>query len=611
ELWRPGVEALVGKAATDALFPVNSPIVQPIQPNGSPAPRFEFQRIPDPAPLISDANELARLLGPLDGAQDFARPAQASNNWAVSPSRTANGYALLSGDPHLDLTMPSIWYEVHISVPGEMDVHGVTIPGLPVVLIGFNRNVAWSMTNTGADVIDYYRETVDDENQPTRYLLDGEWKDLEYRIEEYRNPDGELIATDTVRYTHRGPIRNSDGQLFSMRWTMLEHALSVEPFLDAATSENVQEILTATSPYPGPAQNIIMADRAGNIAIRSTGLYPLRPGNGNGTDLRDGSSSASDWLGYWPLEDYPASVNPAQGFLASANQQPLDPAVGRPYLGAHWPTPWRAMRINELLADDSLVTPDRMRQFQTDPGNAKAELFLPAFLEAARGRNDLDEARRLLEQWDRRYTKDSQRAILFELALSELELRTFDELLLPETSRLAARPNQTVLAGLLRDRTSSWWDDRTTSDTVETRDDILAASLNAALENALRRYGNPDDGGWVWSEIRKNNVRHLLGIPALSRLGLAVQGGSGNLNPSSGSGGHGASWRMVVELGPEIKAWATYPGGQSGNPASPWYANRIDQWAEGELDSVLFPLRRSDLGKENVAGVLTLNPGAR
>jgi len=540
-----------------------------------------------------------------------AGPARASNNWAVSPGRTAGGYALLSGDPHLELTLPSIWYEVHMVVPGEMDVHGVAIPGLPTVAIGFNRDVAWSLTNTGADVLDFYRETVDNEERPTRYMLDGEWQPLERRIEEYRDPKGAVIATDTVRYTHRGPLRMTEAGPLSMRWTMLDHALSMAPFLDAAGSTNVEQWLSAMAPYPGPAQNMIVADREGNIAIRSTGLYPIRPDNGDGRVVRDGSTSASDWLGYWPLEDFPTSVNPAQGFLASANQQPLDPALGRPYLGANWPVPWRAMRINELLAADSQVTPDAMRRYHTDPGNVKADLFVPAFLDAARGTSDLDEARRLLGEWDRRYTKDNERAILFELALNELDFRTFDELFLPDGRRLARRPSRSVLAGLLEDPASSWWDDRRTADRIETRDDILAASLEAALELAIQRYGDPADGGWRWSAVRRNNVTHLLGLPALSRRGLPVQGGSGNLNPSSGNGNHGASWRMVVEMGPEVRAWATYPGGQSGNPASPRYADRIDQWVAGELDDVLFPRERGDLAEDDVAGVLTLRAGPR
>ena len=125
----------------------------------------------------------------------------ASNNWAVSPSRSATGHALLAGDPHLDLTLPSIWYEAHLVVPGALDVYGVTIPGAPPVVIGFNRDVAWTFTNTGAEVVDYYVESEEDDMQPTRHRVDGASRPIEPREEEYRGQNGETIATDTVYYT--------------------------------------------------------------------------------------------------------------------------------------------------------------------------------------------------------------------------------------------------------------------------------------------------------------------------------------------------------------------------------------------------------------------------
>ena len=163
ELWRGRVERLVGKAASDWLFPVNSQIEEPIRPNGSNRTRFEFTLPPDP---IESQTLVAREMDDGPWYQAAAEPglpdgALGSNNWAVAGTRSATGFPLLSGDPHLDLTLPSIWYEVHLIVPGDLDVYGVTIPGLPGVIIGFNRDVAWSFTNTGADVLDFYRETFD------------------------------------------------------------------------------------------------------------------------------------------------------------------------------------------------------------------------------------------------------------------------------------------------------------------------------------------------------------------------------------------------------------------------------------------------------------------
>jgi len=184
----------------------------------------------------------------------------------------------------------------------------------------------------------------------------------------------------------------------------------------------------------------------------------------------------------------------------------------------------------------------------------------------------------------------------------------WDELVPPGEQGRVATPGPAVLYELLQYPESEWWDDRRTTE-VERRDLVLATSLRDALRTVRDDLGPPDEGGWRWDEVRHANIRHLLGFTAWSALRLPVQGGPGNLNPSSGGGGHGASWRMVVELGPEVRAWSTYPGGQSGNPASPWYDDRIAQWVDGELDAVLFPVNPSQLGPAGVAGALTLTAG--
>ena len=463
-------------------------------------------------------------------------------------------------------------------------------------------------------MLDFYRETLDNPVRPTQYQLDGEWRPLEWRVEEYYGPDGEVLAVDTVYFTHRGPVALTGDEPLSMRWVVLEESGTTRALVDAARAGSVTEWLEAMESWFVPAQNGIVADAEGNIAIRSMGRFPIRPDNGNGTQIRDGSRSASEWQGFWPLSRYPFALNPERGFLASANQQPLDPGVYDGYLGVNWPSPWRAMRIAKLLRADSQVTPDAMRGYHTDPGNAKADLFVPAFLEAAQRvlsrvpDSGLEEAVRLLGEWDRRYTKDNERAVLFESAMGELTRKTWDELVTPGTGQRVATPGQSMLAQLLAFPENVWWDDRRTPDVVEKRDDILAASLEAALESTMEAYGPPESGGWRWDGIRHTNIRHLLGFSALSALNLPVQGGPGNLSPSAGDGSHGASWRMVVELAPEVRAWTTYPGGQSGNPASPWYDNRISQWVDGELDSVLFPQRENDLAGEDVAAILTLRP---
>ena len=629
EVSRALAASRVGAAAATALFPDNSPIQEPIQPNGHNGARYDFTPLPAPGtPDTGTASMLAAAANdfmPASGAEARSRMPDddprlfSSNNWAVSPKRSATGNALLAGDPHLELTVPSIWYEAHLVVAGGLDVYGVTIPGAPGIVIGFNRDLAWSLTNTGADVLDFYTETVDDAAQPARYQVDGEWRPLERRIEQYRGTRGEIIGTDTIYFTRRGPMRREHGRWLSMRWTVLERSNEPFAFQMAAKARSVDEFQRAMGRwFWSPAQNMVVADRHGSIGIRSTGRFPVRPGGASGTAIRDGSKSESDWRGYLPPEFAPQARDPEQGYVASANQQPIDPK-GAPYwLGGEY-DPWRAIRINQLLRANAHMTVDAMRAMQTDPGSARADYFMPYYLAAGRDpvvrraagidTARLREAVTLLGEWDRRYTRENTRAVLFEAALRETVRRTWDELLVTGSTERVATPGSAVLAELFADSANVWWDDRRTPGTVETRDDILAASLVAALDSTRAHYGSPAGKGWTWSRIRRANLWHPLRLKSLSALELPVQGGPSTLSPSSGSGIFGPSWRMVVDASPsDLAAWGTYPGGQSGNPASARYLDHLPRWLAGELEPLVVPRWIPDLSEEATSSRLTLRP---
>jgi penicillin amidase len=596
--------AIVGPAAADALYPVHSPIQEPIVPNGQTVARFDAFQLPPPgehgmdppapAPAPAESTGMAAestLSGFLRDSRSFP-DAVGSNNWAVAPHRTAAGYALLAGDQHLDLSLPSLWYEAHLVIPDSLDVYGVTIPGATGIIIGFNRDVAWTFTNAEADVRDRYIEVVDDTSRPVSYRLDGSWRPLRLEEQRYLDPAGKLLLVDTVRFTHRGPLtRSREGGWMSTRWTVLEAGGELAQLSGAARAATALAWLDSMAAYQAPAQNMLVADRGGVIAIRSTGRFPLRPVV-RGDLVQRGDTTASDWPGDWPLADLPQAVNPLQGYLASANQEPIDPRVNPRYLGADWYSPWRAIRINELLRKDSAVTPDAMRRYQTDPGSPAADVFVPAFFSAARRfpeRDSLQRAAALLAQWDRRYTRDNTRAVLYEAAIRETQRLLWDELRGPPgTERPPHDPGLAIVAALLRDPGSVWWDRRSTR-AVEDRDEILARALVTAMVETERRYGPPEGDGWRWDRIRHANIWHLLHLRGLSALEVPVQGGQSTLNPSSGPGSFGPTWRMVVELGPEIRAWGIYPGGQSGNPASSRYADRVRTWSEGQLDTLFVP----------------------
>jgi penicillin G amidase len=616
ELRLARVQALVGQAAAESVFPVNSSIRQPIQPYGSGVSVVPSGIAPPGAAdssALESASAIARVLDDLRVRN--GELAVGSNNWAVAPSRSATGHALLAGDPHLELTLPSIWYEVHLVIPGRLDVYGVTIPGAPIVTIGFNRDIAWTFTNTGADVVDLYHETVDDSIAPGNYLLDGRWHPVSRTVEVFRDRSGAELSRDTLYRTHRGPLRSEGGRWLSMHWTALDTigtAGQLGTFAAAAKARSVDEFFAGSANYPVPAQNMIVADRSGNIGIRSTGRYPIRPGNGLGTVVRDGSSRSSDWVGNLPLERYPQAINPAQGFLVSANQQPVDPRDNPAYLGSNWPAPWRALRINALLAGDSGHTLESMRAIQTDAGSARVDAILPAMLDAASSPMadaDSREAARLLRDWNRSYRSNDNRAVLFERVMSQLNAKLWDELVPPDdtSGRRVASPSTEMIAVLLMDSTNGWWDVRGTP-AVERRDEILRAAMAAGLRDARARWGEPGDERWLWGKASPRNIYHLLRIPSFSETGLSADGGPSTISPRDDDGTHGASWRMIVELGPVPSARVIYPGGQSGNPVSARYADRIPRWLRGELDTPLVPTTASDIPGGRISSTLTILP---
>jgi penicillin amidase len=633
-------KALVGDAAAKGLLELDSPVQEPIQPMPRAEPRtLPFVQAPPGAPDTLAVRLLASLTprgrstaSPLHwaGAESLELREQrafASNNWAVAPGKSTTGHALLAGDPHLELTLPSIWYEVHLVVPGELEVGGVTIPGLPGVTIGYTPRFAWSFTNTGADVMDFWRETVDNDAAPTKYELDGALVPFEdIRVETYRSATGVVLGVDTIRFTHRGPVSREGSQWLSMRWTVLEATSEITSFLQAVRAPSARAFLDSMARYyKAPAQNMIAADTFGTIAIRSTGRYPIRADSGRGLEILDGRTRRADWIGDWPVTWYPQAENPAQGFLASANQAPIDPAVPRPYLGVdrHYEI-WRALQINRLLRAKEKVSPDDMRAFHTDPSSVRADRLVPYFLAAAQSRvaagdtsASLARAAALLGQWDRRYTRENTGARLFETAFSRSRALTLDELIPAGKSERSTTSSEAWQLALLADSANAWWDDKRTTDRRESRDEILAKALAGAYDTLRVQFGAPDSVPWTWGTLSPARVLHLLRLPGFSVDTLAINGGRGTLNPSAGSSygsNFGASWRMVVELSAPLRVRAVYPGGQSGNPGSPRYTDRLAMWADGQLDSVRTPRSPQELAPSDVRATLRLTPataGAR
>jgi penicillin amidase len=594
ELDREWIAARVGDTAAAALLPAVSPIQAPVVPED---PRSSLPwRLPPPR-LGRKAAAPARIAD-VGRSEDLRA---GSNNWVAGPGRTRDGTALLAGDPHLSLTLPSIWYEADIHSRQGLDVYGVTIPGAPTVLIGFTPGVAWSFTNSSGDFVDRYDERVDDDTHPTRHQVDGVWKPVTERVEAYTDARGDIIAVDTLYATWRGPLIKSPAGWRSIRWTVLEVQDPFRSYLQMQHARTVADWVDAQAHHEAPSQNGVAADTAGHIAEATVGRYPRRPGNDGGR-IFDGTRSAEDWQG--DLPPYPVTIDPRRGYLFTANQQVRDPAVDPAYRGSDWPAPWRALRLAELLRADSVLTPETFRRWQLDPISARAEWWLPTLITAAADPT-LAEPRALLTGWSDGFAPSSRAAPLFEATLDQVEALIWDEL----GSGPGPRPSPTVLAWLRDHPADPWWD-RVGTSARETRDDILRVALSEAWGrlSSADRLG-PDTTTWRWDRVRTARISHVARIPGLGASSLAVVGGNGTLSPLGSNTTHGASWRMVVRMGKRPTAWTIHPGGQSGNPASRWYDDRITRWQAGELDSALTPRVPSDLADADVAVRIHLVPG--
>ncbi|MGH8247638.1 MAG: penicillin acylase family protein, partial [Gammaproteobacteria bacterium] len=278
-----------------------------------------------------------------------------SNNWVVAGRHAASGRAMLANDPHLNYAVPPIWYTVHLQAPGPaeepgMDVAGVSLPGMPAVIIGHNAQIAWGMTNLGADVQDVYIEKFDPKDS-FRYLVAGEWQRAEERKERIiirGEPDREVGFT----VTRHGPIVLVDGagaekKSYALRWVATEKLDWTLPFFRLNAARNWEEFRAALAGYPGPAQNFVYADAAGNIGYQAAGMIPIRP-RGDGSVPLEGHDLANDWRGYIPFEELPSVYNPPSGMIATANGRVVPDGYAYP-VATKWDAPDRTERIYELL----------------------------------------------------------------------------------------------------------------------------------------------------------------------------------------------------------------------------------------------------------------------
>lgn len=560
-----GKGGTVPAAASPALPP-------PARADTSPAARrsaVPLPRVPAPALALLDGVSIAR----------------ASNSWVIGGSRTKSGKPILANDTHLALRAPSLWYLGAIH-GGGIDAAGMMIPGVPIIVIGHSRRVAWGYTNAMVDDVDFFVERVDSADT-TRYVTPSGLTPFVVRPETIR-VKGAAPVIHAVRVTRHGPVLSDvdervKGKVLAMRWTAQDPSTEMTALMGMNRAGNAREFMRAIHGFNNPHQNVVFADVDGNIGYWMAGRVPVRRG-GDGLLPVPGWTGEGDWTGWLDFEQHPHVLNPAEGFIVTANNRQLPAGAGYPYRVANdWAEPYRALRIREMiLAGRGLTAADVARQ-EMDVRDELAVRYRRFAVRAAEQAGDSAAAREL-RAWGGDASVGSRAAALFYVWMENLRHRIGDD-------EFRGRPvyfPRTALEHVL-DRGGGAWVDDVGTPAVETLDGLS----QAAMRDAARTVG-----ARTWGQLHVTEIDHPLGVVAvLNRsLGLNIgpfpNGGSGNTVKVAGYGGrtppfvnvYGPSQRHVVDMADvDGDGGFVIPTGQSGIPTSRHYRDQTPMWRTGRL----------------------------
>jgi penicillin amidase len=584
EFYMSNILRKFGPQVTANLFPDYPFNEEPIIPSGT---KWDFKPLPIPsAPLA--LNQMAATNIKTKQLEDGI----GSNNWAVSGEKTVSGYPILANDPHLNLTLPSIWYQIQLNAPG-INAYGVSLPGAPGITIGYNKDIAWGVTNVAADVLDYYQIRFKD-NSHKAYWYNNQWKQTHTRMETI-NIRGQKSKTDTVVYTHQGPVVYFQKPVLSLaenvptgnalRWIAHDKSNEMLTFYFLNRGKNYNDYRKALTYYTAPAQNFIFAASNNDIAITPNGKFPLKYKD-QGKFILDGSNPKDDWHGWIPASQNPTVKNPSRHFVSSANQSSTDPSYPY-YLNWEFGSYERGKRINNRLSAMKNATADSMRVMQSDSYSIFANNILPAVLPRvdAGGLNATQiEGLTTVQKWDKYYDANDVAPAIFEIWMKRLNEDIWADDF--ELGAIPMRyPSRDRTVQLITKEPNAKWFDNVSTPAKESLNDLVNESFKYACDSLERKYG-AIGSSWRWGKVKGTNVPHLAKIPGFGSKKLMIGGGKSTINALSES--NGPSWRMVVELGKTPKGHGVYPGGQSGNPGSPFYDNMIDTWAKGDLYDLFF-----------------------
>jgi penicillin amidase len=491
-----------------------------------------------------------------------------SNAWVVSGSRTATGRPLLSNDPHLEYSLPGIWYMTHLTAPG-LDVDGVALPGAPGVMIGHNRRIAWGITNLHFDVQDLYIEKIDE--RTGRYIYQGKIEQARGEREVIR-VKGQSPVEVTTWVTRHGPVIAGEGsEHLALRWTASEPGILQYPILEINRAENWEQFSAALARFPGPGSNFVYADVDGNIGYHAAGVLPKRNGYLGDVPV-DGSTGEFEWDGYIPFNRLPSAYNPPSGLIVTANQNPFP--ADYPYaVNGNFASPQRLLQVRNLLEARKGWRAEEMITVQKDVYSS-FDHFLARQLVAAYEKRNAHEARldavvTILKGWNGQMEKNLAAPFVTTLAYQHLRTALVERAAPGKGREYDFQMARAVVERILRERPARWFQDY---------DELLLRVLADAVEEG-RRIQGADIANWQWGR----SLRVRIDNPVMHQVPLV--GGYFDIGPVPMSGSSSSpkqtttrlapSMRMTADLGDWERSWMNITTGQSGHPLSPHYR---DQW---------------------------------
>jgi penicillin amidase len=521
--------------------------------------------------------------GYLEESQSEIRQGLGSNNWVVNGAHTATGKPLLANDTHLELSIPPIWYEIHLSAPG-FNAKGFTLPGAPLIVIGHNDHIAWGFTNNGADVEDLYIETFD-KDHPDFYLHKGpdrsSWHAAQV-FDEVIHVKGQSDEHLRVVVTRHGPIVHREGdKAYALRWTALEPGGLANTYSWLSRAQNWREFREIMKTVWGPGQNAVYADVDGNIGYVMAARVPIRK-KGHGEIPVPGETDDYEWTGYIPFEQLPQALNPDSGLIVTANARVVGPSY-KPYLTDRWEEPYRTARIHDLLHDKTDLRPIDMLKVETDTYSYPHAFLADQMSGAAKKVQPKDpRARKLvdaLKDWNGIADADSS-LVSFLVMARRAALDLILEPYLGKDTNLYSWRSTAFLQKVLTDRPANWL-----PPAYKNYDELLATTADRAVSMLVEQTKSERVDDWQWKELNSLDMLHPIGGQGFLRLLLSITG-----EPQSGTGysvraatkRHGPSMRFIANLANWDDSILLLPAGESGQVGSGHYTDQFSYWHEGK-----------------------------